>query len=52
VRPALLDDHAPVGLAHRVEDRVEVERAQRARVDHLGLDLVLLGEDLGRLLRG
>src|SRR5215207_3250742 len=52
VRPALLDDHAAVGLAHRLEDRVEVERAQRARVDYLRLDLVLVGELLGRLLRG
>ena len=50
VRPALLDDHAAVGLAHRGEDRVEVERAQGARVDDLGLDAVLLGEHLGGLL--
>ena len=41
VRPALLDDHRAVRLPHGLEDRVEVERAQRARVDHLGLDLVL-----------
>src|SRR3712207_7002708 len=32
VGPALLDDHRAVGLADRLEDRVEVERAQRARV--------------------
>ena len=38
VRPALLDDHRPVGLAHRLKDRVEVERAQGAGIDHLGLD--------------
>ena len=50
VRPALLDDHAAVRLADRVEDRVEVERAQRARVDHLGLDAVLVGERLRGLL--
>jgi hypothetical protein len=33
VGPALLDDHGAVGLADRLEDRVEVERAQRARVE-------------------
>src|SRR5919108_4124984 len=26
VRPALFDDHAPVRLAHRLQDRVEIER--------------------------
>src|SRR3954447_20013580 len=52
VRPALLDDHAAVGLADAGQDRVEVERAQRARVDDLGLDAVLGAERLGSLLRG
>src|ERR671915_2077241 len=32
VRPALLDDHGPVGLLDGLEDGVEVERAQRAGV--------------------
>src|SRR6188768_980759 len=45
VGPALLDDHDPVGLLDRLEDRVEVERPQRARVDHLGVDVVLVVED-------
>src|SRR3712207_7565776 len=52
VGPALLDDHGAVGLADRLEDRVEVERAQRARVDDLRLDLVLVGEHVGGALRG
>src|SRR3954454_25117176 len=42
VGPALLHDHGAVGLLHRFEDRVEVERTQRARVDHLRLDLVVV----------
>src|SRR5918992_701248 len=49
VRPALLDDHGAVRLLDGLENRVEVERAQRAGVDHLRLDLVLLGKLLGRL---
>src|ERR687895_1552456 len=52
VRPALLDDHGAVGLLDGPEDRVEVERTERPRVDHLRLDLVLLGELLGRLRGG
>ena len=32
----------------RLDDRVEVERDERARVDHLGLDPVLGGEAVGR----
>jgi hypothetical protein len=52
VRPTLLHDHRAVGLLDRGEDRVEVERPQRTWVDHLGLDLVLGGQRLGRLLRG
>src|SRR3712207_8619726 len=47
---SLLDDHRAVGLPDRLDDRVEVERAQRPRVDHLGLHLVLPGERLGGLL--
>ena len=39
-------------LADRGEDRVEVERAQRARVDDLGLDAVLLAQRLRRARGG
>jgi hypothetical protein len=52
MRPALLDHHHPVGLPHRLEDRVEVEWPQRPGVDHLGLGAVLVGERLRRFLRG
>src|SRR3954447_17145338 len=47
--PALLDDHGPVRLLDRPDDRVEVERAQRPGVDHLRLDTMLVGEGLRRL---
>src|SRR5215211_338403 len=47
VRPALLDDHRTIRLLDRLDDGVEVERPQRARIDHLGLDLVLGSERLG-----
>ncbi len=50
--PALLDDHAAVGLGDRAQHGVEVERAQRAGVDHLGLHAVLLGERLRGALGG
>jgi predicted nucleic acid-binding protein len=52
VRPALLDDHAAIRLRDRREDRVEIEWAQRARIDHLGVDAVLVGERLSGALRG
>src|SRR5215469_5236603 len=42
--PALLDDDAAVGLSHGMQNRVEVERAQGARVDYLGLHTVLACE--------
>jgi hypothetical protein len=45
----LLDDQHAVGLAHGGEDRVLVERADGAQVDDLGVDVVLLGEELGGL---
>ena len=32
------DDHRATGLANRSFDRLEVQRHQRAQVDHLGLD--------------
>src|SRR4051794_22537584 len=44
VRPALLDDHGPVRLLDRLEDRVQIERPQRAWVDHLGAEVVLVLE--------
>ncbi len=37
----------PPGLLHRGDDRLDVHRAERAQVDHLGLDALLL-----KLLRG
>ena len=40
----------PVRLLHRADDRLEVDRPQRAQVDHLGRD-ALLGEEVGRLER-
>ncbi len=43
----LVDDDEPAGLRHRAQDRVRVERRERARVDHLGLDPAR-GELLGR----
>src|SRR3712207_7056977 len=48
--PALLDDHAAVRLRDRGQDRLQVQRAQRARVDDLGLDPVLGGQRLRGLL--
>ena len=41
ILPALLGDHHAVGLAHGVEDEVQVNRADRAQVEYLGLDAVL-----------
>ena len=41
VGPVLLDDHGAVGLGDRGQQRVEVERADGAQVDHLGVDLLL-----------
>src|SRR6185503_8979958 len=49
MRPTLLDDHGPVRLLDRLQDRVEVERPERARIDHLGADVVLVIQRLGRL---
>ena len=46
-RGRLVDEHEVAGLLDRLEDRVEVERRERARVDHLGLD-ALAGQLLGR----
>ena len=50
-QPSSTIDRA-IRLLHRFDDRVEVERPQRARIDHLRVDLVLGGERLGRLLGG
>ena len=49
-RPALLDRDQPVGLLHRVDDGLGVERAQAPQVDHLGVD-ALLGQLLGGVQR-
>ena len=38
----LVHDHAAAGLLDRGVDRVDVERHQRAQVDHLGVDAGLL----------
>ena len=46
----LVGEHEMAGLGHRLEDRVEVQRGDRARVDDLGLD-ALAGQLLGRLQR-
>ena len=46
----LVDEHEAAGLVDRLEDRLRVERRERARVDHLGLD-ALRGEPLGRAER-
>ena len=46
MRPALLDDHAAIGLLDGLEDGVEIQRAERPRVDHLGLGAVLVRERL------
>src|SRR5882762_6233773 len=35
-RPAFFEDHAAAGLLHRLEDEILVERAQGARIEHLG----------------
>ena len=54
VRPVFLDDHGPVGLDDRVQERVEVERPDGAEVDHLGVDALggeLLGGGQGHLER-
>jgi hypothetical protein len=52
VRPALLDDHGPVRLLDRLQDRVEVERPERARIDDLSVDVVLVRELFSRLSGG
>src|SRR5262245_26008787 len=44
--PALVDDHGPAGRPHALRQALEVERAQRAWVDHVALD-ALLGELVG-----
>ena len=47
----LVRDDGAAGAPHRLRERVEVERHERARVDHLGLDPVLAREPVGRLER-
>ena len=46
MRPALLNHHTTVGGGYRAQDRVEVERAQGAGVDHFGLNPMLLRKRL------
>ena len=41
IGPALLDRYQPVGLLHGLDDRVDVERPDRAKVDDFGLDPLL-----------
>src|SRR5262245_55149256 len=48
--PALLHRDDPVGLLHRFHDRGDVQRAQRAQIDHLGID-ALARQLLGRRQR-
>src|SRR5579864_6252504 len=48
-RPALLDHHAAARLSHGLDDRRPVDGADRAKVDHLDVDVLLL-ELLGRLV--
>ena len=44
----LVRDDEPAGALHRRDDRIEVERHERPRVDHLRLDSVLGGKAVGR----
>ena len=45
-RPRELDrvvhDHGPAGAPHRFDDRLDVERHQRAQIDDLGADPLFL----------
>jgi hypothetical protein len=41
-RPALLDDQAAGGAAHRIDDGLPVDGANRAKVDHLDVDVLFL----------
>ena len=43
----LVDDHAAAGLLHRGDDRLEIERQQRAQVDDFGVDAGLGRRRLG-----
>ena len=47
---ALVDAHQSRGLLHAVADRADVERAQRAQIDHFGVHAAL-GERRRRLQR-
>ena len=49
-REGLVDDQQPSGLGDRLEDRVEIERGDRPRVDQLDRD-ALAGEPLAGLQR-
>ena len=47
----LFDGHEPAGLRDLTQDRLRVERHERAHVDDRRVDAVLLLQDLGRLER-
>ena len=47
-RERLVHDQQPAGLGDRAGDRVDVERRDRARVDHLDRD-AFAGQSLARL---
>ena len=49
--PALLHAERAVGARHRLHDRLDVQRAQRAQVDHLDGHAVRLAESLRHLER-
>jgi hypothetical protein len=51
-REALLHDDHPVGLGDAAEQRLLVEGADRAQVEHAGGDALLLGEHLGGVEAG
>src|SRR5690606_23808689 len=48
-RLVLVDEHDAVRLADGIENRLLIERTDRADVDHLGADVVLRFEHLGGL---
>jgi len=48
--PAFFHRHQPIGLLYALDDRIGVERAERAQIDHLRFDAVS-GETLGGFQR-
>jgi hypothetical protein len=49
--PVLFDHNAPIGLLDRLDQRAAIERPQRADVDHLARDALLLLEPARDLQR-